>query len=231
MRVTSNEKLIKQRRRYGTYSSLAGLGVLVIGMIASFQPNYLWVSMVAIVLGFALAQFGSYNLRRWGRSPRPDQVLANALKGFDDRYHLFAWALKAPFVLLTPHGIYSFVTRDQTGAISVEGSTWRSKRSLRRLLMLAAQEGLGNPSAEAMDLAERLEKWIREREPEGQTKVQPVVVFIDERAQLTIKDPLVPVVDAKGLKKWLRGAGKGENLPAEQMKRLEALFDAEVPQL
>jgi hypothetical protein len=38
-------------------------------------------------------------------------------------------------------------------------------------------------------------------------------------------------VDAKGLKKWLRGAGKAENLPAEQLKALEALFDAEAPQL
>ena len=59
----------------------------------------------ALVLGFVLAQFGTYNLRRWGRSPRPDEVLAEGMKGFDDRFHFYAWILPAPFVLLSPQGI------------------------------------------------------------------------------------------------------------------------------
>ena len=40
-------------------------------------------------LGFLLAQYGNYNLRRYGRSPRPDQILEESMKGFDDRYHLY----------------------------------------------------------------------------------------------------------------------------------------------
>ena len=35
------------------------------------------------------------------------QIIDESLKGFDDRYHLYAWSLPAPFVLLTPQGLYS----------------------------------------------------------------------------------------------------------------------------
>jgi len=129
MRVSTNDKLIRRRRRFGTYASLGGLAVLALGMVASLRMQYAWISLVALIIGFLLAQYGNYNLRRWGRSPRPDQVLEEALKGFDDRYHLYSWALPAPFVLLSPQGVYGFVTRDQTGQITSTGSQWRSKFS------------------------------------------------------------------------------------------------------
>jgi hypothetical protein len=44
MQVSTNEKLIARRRRLGTYASFGGLGVLLAGMIASFQVQYLWYS-------------------------------------------------------------------------------------------------------------------------------------------------------------------------------------------
>jgi hypothetical protein len=152
MRVSANTKLIKRRAQYGTIATFAGLGVLVAGMIASFQTQLAYVSylsLAALVIGFALSQYGGYNLRRWGRVPRPDQQLESALKGFDDRFHLFSWALPAPYVLLSPQGIYSFVVRDQAGDVSVSGSQWRSKFNLGRALMAFGQEGLGNPTREA----------------------------------------------------------------------------------
>jgi hypothetical protein len=226
MQVSRNEKLIRTRARLGTYATLGGLAVLVIGMIASFQQQFIWVSFAALLTGFLLAQFGGYNLRRWGRSPRPDQVLETALKGFDDRYRLYSWVLPVPHALLSPQGLYCFTPRDQTGPITVNGSQWRSKLTLGKVLMAFAQEGLGNPTSEAINQAEQLATWIKKQQPDFQPKVQPVVVFIDERAQLTINEPTVPVLDAKGLKKWLRGAGKGDTLKPAEYKTLEELFEA-----
>lgn len=226
MQITTNEKLIKRRSRLGTYASLAGLAVLVVGMIASFRPQYLWISLIAILLGFVLAQYGSYSIRRWGRSPRPDQVIAAALKGFDDRYHFYAWELPSAYVLLSPQGVYSFTARDQTGKVTVNGSKWKSKLSVGRVLMMFASEGLGNPTSEAMDTAGKLTNWMRSKLPDASLTAQPVIVFIDPRAELEVTEPTVPVVDAKGLKKWLRGAGKGDNLKSVDYKALEDLFNA-----
>lgn len=230
MRVSTNTKLIRRRSRLGMIVSLSGIAILAVGMFTSLrtqdQPQLVWVPMVSLIGGFLLAQFGSYNLRRWGRSPRPDQVLEESMKGFDDRYHFYAWTLPAPYVLLTPQGVYTLITRDQTGQITANGATWKTKFSISRVLLLFAQEGLGNPSEEARAQAGRLQQWIRGKLPEVATDVQPVIVFIDPRANLQVTDPVVPVLDAKGLKKWLRGAGKGDTLKAVDFKALESLFDA-----
>ena len=86
MQVSRNLKLIKRHARIGTYATFAGLGILVAGMIISFRVPDLWLSMGALVLGFILSQYGTYNLRRWGGLTRPDQVIETSLKGFDDRY-------------------------------------------------------------------------------------------------------------------------------------------------
>lgn len=225
MRVTTNPKLIRRRGRLGMTASLAGIAVLAAGMFASLRQQYMWVSLVALILGFVLAQVGSYHLRRWSRSPRPDQVLEAGLKGFDDRYHFYSWTLPAPFVLLGPQGIYNIVTKDQTGKITVTGSRWSTKATLARLLLLFGQEGLGNPSAEAQAQAVKLGDWIKAQRPNVAATVQPMVVFIDERAELQINEPSVPVLDTKGIKKWLRGGGKGETLKPADLKVLEALFD------
>lgn len=228
MQITKHEKYIRRRSRLGVYASLAGLAVLVAGFVASLQQNQnlLWVSLIAIVVGFILAQFGNYSLRRWGRSPRPDQVIETALKGFDDRYHYYAWVLPHPYVLLSPQGVHLFIVRDQTGQISVEGAQWQSKFSITRLLMAFAQEGLGNPTGEAQDAAGRLMAWIKTNLPDFSGAVQPIIVFIDPRVRLQVKDPVVPVVEPKNLKKWLRGAGKGDYLKNAELRALEELFDA-----
>ncbi len=225
MRVTTNIPLIKRRARWGTYASVAGMIVLIAGLVVSFRPELIWVSLIAIILGFILAQFGSYHLRRYGRTPRPDQMLEEALKGFDDRYRLYTWCLPSPYVLLTPQGVYSFVTRDQTGQISVSGSQWRSRLNPLRWLLTFSQEGLGNPTSEALDMAGRLSNWVKSRLPDVAANIQPVVVFIDERVQLTANEPMVPVLEAKALKKWLRGTGKGDNLKSADLRALEELFD------
>jgi hypothetical protein len=226
MQVSTNKKLIERRRRIGTYASFGGLGVLLAGMVASFNMQYLWYSLIALVAGFLLAQFGNYNLRRWGRSPRPDEVIETALKGFDDRYHLYAWSLPAPLVLLSPQGVYSFVTRDQAGEITVNGSQWRSKFSLGRALLAFAQEGLGNPSSEALEGAGRLGNWMQAELPDAALEVQPAIVFINAKTQLQVNEPTVPVMDAASLKKWLRGSGKGANLKSADYRALESLFNA-----
>jgi len=226
MRVTTNPKLIKRRGRLGMIASLSGIAVLALGMFASFRQQIAWVSLIALVIGFLLAQVGSYNLRRWGRSPRPDEVLEEGMKGFDDRYHLYAWTLPVPYVLLSPQGIYTLTARDQTGQISVTGSTWKSKFTLGRVLSIFAQEGLGNPTVDAEGQAAKLGAWIKGKLPDLNIAVQPAIVFIDPRAQLVVDAPTVPVVDPKGIKKWLRGGGKGQNLRSADLRVLEDLFNA-----
>jgi hypothetical protein len=227
MRVSTNMNVVKRRSRLGMYANMAGIGVLGLGMVASFRQNLWWVSLVALIIGFILAQIGGHNIRRYARSPRPDEVIADSLKGNDDRYQLYNWFLPASHVLLTPNGVYSITAKDQTGEIAVEGDTWRQKFTLSRALMFFAAESLGNPSAEAREQAAKVQSWIRTRLPESTVEVQPAVIFINERAKLAISNPAVPVGMADDLKKWLRGSGKGAPIKAAEYKAVEQLFSQE----
>jgi hypothetical protein len=229
MQVSRNDKLITKRNKYAGYATLAGL-ICAIGALAGFfflQQNIL-VWTVGIILSLLFSAYGNYAMRRWGRPPRPDQVIEKELKGLDDKYHLYAWNLPVPYVLLSPQGVYAFATRDQGGKITVNGSRWSSKFNAARIFFAFAQEGLGNPGAEAADQAGRLEKWIKTKMPEMQGSVQPVVLFLANNVQLTISEPAVPVMQVEGLKKWLRGTGKGTTLKNAEYRALEQLFESAV---
>ena len=55
--------------------------------------------------------------------------------------------------------------------------------------------------------------------------MQPAVLFLASNVQLTINEPVVPVMQVEGLKKWLRGTGKGASLKNAEYRALEQLFD------
>ncbi len=77
MYIISNDRLIRRNNRLGLIATFTGLAVLGIGMYISFtKPKLISVSMLALLLGFILSQVGIYYSNRWGRSPRPDEVLS-----------------------------------------------------------------------------------------------------------------------------------------------------------
>ncbi len=226
MRVSRNDNLIARRNKYAGYATLAGL-LCAIGALAGFfflQQNIL-IWTVGIILSLLFSAYGNYAMRRWGRPPRPDQIIEKELKGLDDKFHLYAWDLPVPYVLLSPQGVYTFVTRDQGGKITVNGSRWSSKFNVARVFFAFAQEGLGNPGAEAANQAAKLETWIKAKMPEAQLSVEPVVLFLANNVELNINEPAVPVLQVDGLKKWLRGAGKRASLRNADYRALEQLFD------
>ncbi len=225
MRIITNDKFIQRRARIGNVASWTGLGVLVAGMVASFQPDYIYISFICLALGFIAANIGTYQLRRFGRRPRPDQVLSRALKGFDDRYTFYAWVLPSPYVLLGPSGLYVFVTRDQSGRVLSEGSRWWQPFRISRIFTALGQEGLGNPTKELLDEIRHMERWLAQHLPEEeQPPVQGAVVFIHPKVQLELKDSTVPVVTPNKLKTWFRSQAKPKGFNEQQRQALERLF-------
>ncbi len=230
MQIHLHERKIARGGKIGSYTSLAGLVVLVGGMIATFRgPQYVWVSFGCLLVGLIASQVGTYYMRRWGRSPRPDEMLTKNLKGLDKRYHFYGWLLPADYVLLGPAGLFVFVTKGQTGEVEYRNGRWRQPFRWARLLTVFAQEGLGNPERDAADQVARMERFLTERLTEEEAdavSVQGVVTFLAADAQLNLDDePAVPVMLAKKLKEYIRGRGKGEKLPAELRRKLEGLFE------
>lgn len=234
MRAIVNEEKIKRRAKLGQLASWAGLAVLAVGMVISLRakptdPRYnIWIlaSFACLILGFVAANVGGYNLRRFGRSPRPDERLEKALKGFDNRYVLFSWMLPAPYVLIGPSGIYTFAVRDQGGKVTNLGDRWKQPFSLGRFLTAFGQEGLGNPTLEAQEDAKKLQQYLTKHMPELNIEVQPMVVFLNPAVELDLHSPQVPVVVPKGLKAVLRQRAKQIQLNGATLQRVEELFSS-----
>jgi hypothetical protein len=231
MRTYVNEPFVQRRAKLGQYLSWAGLGILGVGMVLSFtsrpeDPNYMWRmagSLACLALGWIAANLGTYNTRRFGRSPRPDQRLEKELKGFDDRYTLYSWMLPSPYVFAGPSGIYAIALREHGGKLTNTGDKWQQPFSLGRMLMAFSNEGVGNPTVDAQNDARKLQQYLSTHIPELSTEVQPLVLFINPRAELELNNPAVPVITPQGLKALLRQRKKDTRLTPEQLQQIEAL--------
>ena len=228
-----NTTRITRGARVGKFATLAGLGFLVAGLIASLtmqQAGLIWISFVCLLLGILVSSIGTMNMNRWVREPRADQALAQALKGFDDRYRLYNHYLPAPHVLLSPAGLFVFTAMGQDGAIRFDGRKFHRGFSALRLLRFMAEEGMGKPFAEADTQVRAVQKLLDEHAVGEGVQIQNMLVFYNPRAQLEITDPPRPMAAPKGLKKAIRkqlSEGKAK-LTGAQYRELRDLFDQAV---
>lgn len=226
MNVITNETLVKRRAKIGRIASLGGLAILAGGMVASFQEKYLYLSFVALILGFIISQVGSYNTIRWGRKPRADEVLVRALKGLDRKFTFYHYYLPATHVLVGPTGAFVFLVKFQGGQVSFDGSRWKEKRGLGKILLFFGQESLGNPSVELELEMRRLAKLITEKRPDVEPTIRGAVVFANPQVELSLTNPTVPVLKAKQLKPHVRRPLEDNGyLKGDERRALLDIFD------
>jgi len=227
LKVLSNDKLIHRRSRTAQIANLAGLIVLGAGLVISLtKPEWAIYTLGLLVIGVIASQYGIVQAFRYARKPRPDEELAAALKGLDDRFRLYNFLLPADHVLLTPRGLYAVVLKSVDGKIICEGKTCKQERkfSLGRLLRLFSPESLGNPMREAQWEAEALTKWLAQKGADTSITVEGAVVFLSPKAELETRNPDALAVRAKSLKEVLRKTDRPA-LGAEEHRRLARLFD------
>ncbi len=226
MKIYTNVGYIKRRSSMGKWASLLGLMVLAGGFIASLRgPGLFFISLLALALGFLLSNVGLYYANRYARAERPDAVLAQALKGFDNRYALYQFLLPASQVLLEPGGLTAFLLKPQEGQILFQQGRWRNKQGWARLLRWVGQEGLGKPHLEAESEVQSLRDWLAAQAPALEVPVRGVVVFTHPKAELALDDPPVPALAPRQLKGWLRKAGRLAPLPSATLARLNQVLD------
>jgi hypothetical protein len=233
MKLTVNEPYIKKRAKIAMYLSWGSMLALILAMVASFRvkpdsPNYrtwIMVSFAGLLIGILMANIGTYNVRKFGRKPRPDQMIASTLERLDNRYHFYSWSTPSPYVLQTPAGCYLFITRDLDGKVSYKNGKWKSAFSWKKLLNIFGQEGMGNPKREAKAEKEALEKYLKERFPDAEIPVFPVLVFLNPKVSLELEgETEPPAVEIKDLRKFLREDIKARTLlPSGVQKQMDKL--------
>jgi hypothetical protein len=226
MQIYRNDNYIRRRSKIGRYSSLAGMGVLLIGLLITWfvGPEGVALSILALIAGFILSQVGLYYANRFSRAERPDEFLSKALKGFDDRYILLQFETPASHVLITPNSCLVFTIKMQAGLIRYQNGKWKGAGRFRSLFLWLASDSLGNPVKEVGVEVDSLSRQLAKQLPEVEVPLQPVILFGNPNAEVEANESPVPAVHAKKLKDWLRGPGKAGDLDSTTRDQLVQLL-------
>lgn len=228
MKIIKNEKTIKRNSRIGQIASLAGLLILGLGMYISFaKPEMIATAWAALLVGFLISQIGLYFGNRWGKSPRPDEMLDIALKGLDDRYAIYHYKTPASHLLVGPTGLWLLFPKHQRGKFTYEKNRWKQRGGgfVQGYLRLFGQEGLGRPDLEITAEIDSLRRSFLKSQPDLQIpEFQAALVFTNENAEIDIVDAPYPSIPAKKLKDTIRKTPKEKSLPPLMLQQIMELL-------
>lgn len=228
MKVLVNHKIIKRRNKIGQIATLGSLVVLAVGLYLSFQDGMMGFALLALAVGFFSSQIGVFLGNRWGRSPRPDEVITTALKGLDNRYTLYHYLTPVPHLLIGPAGVWNIITYHQAGTITYdEGKQRWKQKGGNTYLKIFAQEGLGRPDLDIEAFSNDMNKFMAKATPKSlqeKITVKPVLLFVNEKATVNANNAPVATLTPDKFKDFIRKSAKKGPADTEQMETLAALL-------
>jgi hypothetical protein len=228
MKIATNRKLIKRNSRIGQITSLIALGILAAGMYITFKmPEKVGYSLGALLFGFFLSQIGMYYGNRWGRSPRPDEILDKGLKGLGRDYSIYHYSTPTPHLLVGPGGLWILLHYYQGGSITYEKKKWRQKGGgfIQNYLKIFGQENIGRPDIEASSEINGLKKYLSKLLPDLEIpEINSAAIFSNPTVKLVVNDAPITSLTPKDFKDLLKLRGKENPLQQSTLKMIQDVF-------
>jgi hypothetical protein len=227
MKTVTNDKLIKRNAKIGQYTSLGALVVLGIGLYLTFKmPDKFAYSLAALMIGFFMSQVGIHFTNRWGRNPRPDDVIDKSLKGLGREYTIYHYVTPVSHLLVGPAGIWAVIPYFQTGSVIYEKKRWRAKGGgfLQSYMRLFGQDNIGRPELESEAEIESARRYLKRVLPDG-TEIPPVnaaLLFANPKVELKAEGSPLPAMTPKDLKDFLRDKSKERVLGETMLSKIRA---------
>jgi hypothetical protein len=231
MKIYANEKLIKRNHKLGNILSIGALLILGAGMYLSYKVTTdnlkIILSYSFLIGGFLIFQVGNYFMNRWGKSPRPDEILSAQLKGLDDKYSLYHYTTPVSHLLVGPAGVIALIPFGQNGTLKYEEkkNTWKQYGG-NFFLKLFGQEGLGRPISEAKYIKEDLDRYLTKiGATPSAVNSSTLLVFTNEKADVNGEGSPVQYVTAAKLKDHIRKRAKEVMANTDSINTLIGLKD------
>lgn len=232
MKIVANHKLIRRNKKIGNYTTIASLVTLGLGLYISFSAQtadgFSW-SLICLIIGFLLSQIGIFFGNRWGRSPRPDELLGKELKGLDDKYILYHYMTPVSHLLVGPAGIWLLAPYTQNGKIiyQPEKKRW-SQKGGNLYMKLFAQEGLGRPDQEVGASMVDLRKFIEKAGTiAGLPQPQVALVFVHPKVEIEASEAHIPTLAVDKLKDFMRRQAKENPIPLDSIRLFQQMLPFE----
>jgi len=233
MKISINQKLIARNKKIAQYTLYLSLALLVVGFIWSIRntdPEKALIGWGILIPSYFLVQISIYMANRWGKSPRPDELVIQSLKGLNDDYTLYNLTTPMPHLLVGPHGIWVLNPYHQKGEISydVEKSKYRQKGGVGIIGKYFGQEGLPNIARDTANLRQDVEAFLGKMDLSFSSASKVVNVFFSEDADLKGNNFPDWCIKAEKLKSLVRKESKNKILSSENLSIIqEKLPDVE----
>jgi len=226
MKLSINYKLIERNKKIAQITLFASLALLTIGFIWTLrnsEPSKSLIGYMILIPAYLLVQISIFMANRWGKSPRPDEIVVQALKGLDNRYTLYNFTTGVPHLLVGPIGIWIINPYHHKGKISYnpEKNRYLQKDGPNFIAKYFAQDGLPNITREAFSLKKDLTKYFDKNSI--QFNEEPVIVnlfYSDDIILLTDNAPEINLKSDK-LKVFIRKHVKKVNILPEKIEKLQ----------
>lgn len=227
MKIVINHRLVRRNARIGQVTTLAALVVLAVATYLAFRHIELFVyTLFLMVVSLLLTQIGLYFGSRWGRSPRPDQVLDRSLKGLGREYAIYHYLTPASHLLVGPAGVWALLPYPSAGVVTWERGRYRQRGGgfLAAYLRFFGQDSIGRPDLEARSEIDLTQRFFRRALDGMEVPVQAALVFYHPAARVEVQDAPFPVFLAKDLKDFLRKRAKEKPLSPAILEAIRSVL-------
>ncbi len=233
MKISVNEKFIARNKKIAQYTLYLSLALLVLGFIWSIRntdPEKAFIGWAILVPSYFLVQLSIYMANKWGRSPRPDEIVIQSLKGLNDEYTLYNFTTAVPHMLVGPQGVWIINPYHHKGEISfdAEKSRYRQKGGAGFIGRYFGQEGLPKISREVINLKNDQIDYFSKLGIDHQNEIEVVNLFFSEEVNLLGDNFPDICVKAEKLKNIIRRQAKQNFLSSTEILKIkEKLPEAE----
>ncbi len=191
MKIIIDQKMVNRYGKIGSILRWLSIGFLVLGVYAIFTPtifsnqNLVSLYFGVMILGVIASSVSNHLTSRYGRSPRPDELLDKSLKGLDDRFTLYHYELPVPHLLIGQTGIWSLIPSFVDGKIIYDEKkkTWVRKGGsfLNRFL---SREAFSRPDKELEVHKKDLEKFLKTKGVSEDFVLQGALVLLNKNTTI-----------------------------------------------
>jgi len=186
------------------------------------MPEKFSYSLLALIVGFFLSQIGMYYGNRWGRRPRPDEILDKSLKGIGRDHTIYHYSTPTPHLLVGPSGVWVLLHFYQGGKISFDNKKWRQKGGgfIQGYLKIFGQENIGKPDIEAKNEVSALRKFLKKELPDLEDiEISTAAIFSNPSVTLETENSPINALSPKNFKEIVKKKSK-ENPLSESIVKI-----------
>lgn len=227
MKISINKKIISRNKKLSQITLYISLGLLILGFIWTIRnsdPSDTTIGYLILIPAYLLVQISIYLANRWGKSPRPDEIVHQSLKGLDDKYSLYSFTTGVPYLLIGPMGIWIINPYYQKGTIYFDSkkNQYKQEDGPRLIGKYFGQEGIPNISLEIKRLERQLEKYFDDNSIVSEIK--PIVINLFYSDEVSINKENAPDICLKAskIKDFLRKSVKKNKVSDDEISDLRA---------